>query len=61
VPLGRLGKAEDIAEAVLFLASAEANYITGQTLIVDGGITRGALAGLSRPKAVDQVGTTDLP
>jgi NAD(P)-dependent dehydrogenase (short-subunit alcohol dehydrogenase family) len=61
VPLGRLGKAEDIAEAVLFLASPEANYITGQTLVVDGGITRGALAGLSRPKAVDQVGTTDLP
>jgi NAD(P)-dependent dehydrogenase (short-subunit alcohol dehydrogenase family) len=61
VPLGRLGTAEDIAEAVLFLASPEANYITGQTLIVDGGITRGALAGLSRPKAVDQVGTTDLP
>lgn len=61
VPLGRLGAAEDVADAVLFLASSGANYITGQTLVIDGGITRGALAGLSRPKAVDHVGTTDLP
>lgn len=60
VPLGRLGSAADIAEAVLFLASAEASYITGQTLIVDGGITRAALRGLSRPKVVDHVGTTYL-
>jgi 3-oxoacyl-[acyl-carrier protein] reductase len=37
VPLGRLGTVEDIANAMLFFASAEAGYITGQTLIVDGG------------------------
>lgn len=37
VPLGRAGKPEDIAEAVVFLASAEAAYITGETLVVDGG------------------------
>jgi len=37
-PLLRLGKAEDIANAVLFLASEQASFITGQTLNVDGGM-----------------------
>ena len=37
-PAGRLGTAADIAPAVLFLASREAGYITGQTLTVDGGL-----------------------
>ncbi|AXK51823.1 MULTISPECIES: SDR family oxidoreductase [Pseudomonas] len=37
IPLGRLGTPEDIAYAMLFLASPQAGYITGQTLIVDGG------------------------
>jgi NAD(P)-dependent dehydrogenase (short-subunit alcohol dehydrogenase family) len=35
--LGRYGKADDIANAVAFLASAKAQYITGSTLTVDGG------------------------
>lgn len=39
IPLGRLGKPEDVAGAVVFLASDLANYITGQTLAVDGGLT----------------------
>ena len=39
VPVGRLGKVEDIGNAALFLASDEAAYITGQTIIVDGGQT----------------------
>ncbi|AZE89249.1 SDR family oxidoreductase [Pseudomonas orientalis] len=39
VPLGRLGAPEDIAGAMLFLASDLAAYITGQTIIVDGGST----------------------
>lgn len=38
VPMGRLGTAEDIAHAVLFLASEEASYITGQTLNINGGM-----------------------
>jgi NAD(P)-dependent dehydrogenase (short-subunit alcohol dehydrogenase family) len=39
VPLGRVGRPEDIASAALFLASAESSYITGNDLVVDGGIT----------------------
>ncbi|HWN24270.1 MAG TPA: 3-oxoacyl-[acyl-carrier-protein] reductase [Candidatus Sulfotelmatobacter sp.] len=38
IPLGKRGTPEDIASAVAFLASAEASYITGQVLCVDGGI-----------------------
>jgi 3-oxoacyl-[acyl-carrier protein] reductase len=37
IPLGRLGKVEEIGAAALFLASDEAAFITGQTIIVDGG------------------------
>ena len=37
IPAGRIGTADDIAYAALFLASDEANYITGQTITVDGG------------------------
>jgi 2-hydroxycyclohexanecarboxyl-CoA dehydrogenase len=39
VPVGRLGKPDDIAGAVLFLASDDAGFITGQTLSVSGGLT----------------------
>lgn len=38
IPLGRLGKPEDVAHAVLFLCSEEAGYVTGQVLTVDGGM-----------------------
>jgi len=37
VPLGRMGEADDIAFAMLYLASREAKYVTGQTIVVDGG------------------------
>ena len=39
VPLGRLGTPRDVANAVLFLASDDAGYITGTTIVVDGGQT----------------------
>ncbi|KAB7668607.1 3-oxoacyl-[acyl-carrier-protein] reductase [Bacillus sp. B1-b2] len=38
IPLGQFGKPEDIANAVIFLASDESSYITGQTLHIDGGM-----------------------
>lgn len=38
-PLGRIGVPRDVANAILFLASDEASYITGTTLFVDGGVT----------------------
>ncbi|MFN2139061.1 MAG: SDR family oxidoreductase [Candidatus Promineifilaceae bacterium] len=40
IPMGRYGKVEEIASTVRFLLSAEAGYITGQNIRVDGGITR---------------------
>lgn len=39
VPLGRLGQPDDIAKGMLFLASDDASYITGQSLVIDGGGT----------------------
>ena len=38
VPLGEIGRPEDVAAAVAFLASDDARYITGQTINVDGGL-----------------------
>jgi glucose 1-dehydrogenase len=39
IPLGRMGKPEEIAEAISWLASAEADYVTGATLLIDGGMS----------------------
>ena len=39
IPLGRLGKVEEVADLAAFLASDEASYITGQTLVIDGGLS----------------------
>jgi NAD(P)-dependent dehydrogenase (short-subunit alcohol dehydrogenase family) len=44
VPLGRVGRPDDIADAVAFLVSDEARFITGENLIVDGGLTRNLFA-----------------
>ena len=43
-PIGRIGEPEDIAKPALFLASADAAWITGQVLVVDGGMTAGIYA-----------------
>jgi 3-oxoacyl-[acyl-carrier protein] reductase len=42
-PLGRLGEVQDIARAIGFLASDQASFVTGQVLLVDGGITSSSL------------------
>lgn len=39
-PIGRLGEPEDIARAVVYLAGEDASFVTGQVLLVDGGITK---------------------
>jgi 3-oxoacyl-[acyl-carrier protein] reductase len=49
VPWGRGGTPEDLAGPAVFLASADAEYITGHCLVVDGGATAGAIAGAPRP------------
>jgi len=47
VPLGRLGTVEDVAEAVLFLCSSAAAFITGAVLVCDGGWALGGLGGMA--------------
>lgn len=56
VPLGRLGRADDVAGVILFLLSDAAAYVTGTELLVDGGVTMSVLDTLPRPRSVDSVG-----
>ena len=48
VPLRSLGEASDITNAVLFLDSKQAKYITGSEIVVDGGVTNSVFAHLPR-------------
>ena len=50
IPLKRPGAPNDLDGAIVFLASEESRYITGQTLLVDGGISTGAMRALPSPK-----------
>jgi len=45
IPMRRIGKPEDIAAIICFLASDEANYVTGQCIQIDGGLTTGGAGG----------------
>jgi 3-oxoacyl-[acyl-carrier protein] reductase len=53
VPLGRLGTPDEIADAVLFIASDQARFITGQVLCVDGGYSAGKLSVAGPLDAID--------
>jgi NAD(P)-dependent dehydrogenase (short-subunit alcohol dehydrogenase family) len=53
IPLGRLGKTSDQAKVALFLASSDADYVTGQAIVVDGG-TFPLYAGYSPPPRVEK-------
>src|SRR5213076_435279 len=48
IPLRRTGEANDLDGAIVFLASESSRYITGQTILVDGGISTGAVRALSK-------------
>lgn len=50
IPLKRPGAPNDLDGAIVFLASEESRYVTGQTLLVDGGISTGAMRAISLPK-----------
>ena len=50
IPLKRPGQPSDLRGAVVFLASEASAYITGQTLLIDGGISTGAIRALPKPK-----------
>jgi NAD(P)-dependent dehydrogenase (short-subunit alcohol dehydrogenase family) len=50
IPLGRPGRSEDLGGPVVFLASDASEYVTGQTILVDGGISTGAIRALPRDR-----------
>src|SRR5690606_28495592 len=61
VPLGRRALPEDIADVVSFFASADARYVTGQVLYVDGGLTEGTVTSLQAAQNAGGSGFSRLP
>jgi len=55
IPMKRPGQPEDLDAAVVFLAAESSRYVTGQTLLVDGGISTGATRALVQSKQADPV------
>ena len=56
IPVKRPGRPEDLDAAVVFLASEASRYVTGQTLLVDGGISTGATRALIQPAQKSSLG-----
>ena len=54
-PSRRLGTAADIAKAVMWLCSEDADYVNGHNLVVDGGVASTAMAGMPRPASIDGI------
>jgi NAD(P)-dependent dehydrogenase (short-subunit alcohol dehydrogenase family) len=48
IPLKRPGRPDDLESAVVFLAAESSRYVTGQTLLIDGGISTGAVRTLPK-------------
>jgi NAD(P)-dependent dehydrogenase (short-subunit alcohol dehydrogenase family) len=59
VPLGRLGRSDDVASVVLFLLSDAARYVSGTEILVDGGVTPSVINTLPRPASVESTTTAD--
>lgn len=58
-PSRRLGTADDIAKAVMWLCSDDAEYVNGHNLVVDGGVVSTVLAGMPRPASIDGIDEED--
>jgi hypothetical protein len=58
IPLGHIARADEVADVVLFLASDAARYVTGQELIVDGGLTINGAVGHARDLSSSSTGST---
>lgn len=54
-PSQRLGTADDIAKAVMWLCSDDAHYVNGHNMVVDGGVVHTVLAGMPRPASIDGI------